>query len=241
VALWHGTRDALSPGISIEVMGDEWQPLAAHGERLLAALAGDDDVHPTTCVLHGMVSVEGRVVKSSVTLPTLIDQLLDGAAADPAIEQAAGQDPELAADLAATAALGLCLGAPPSKRVSVADGDLLDPTHNPGWALALAASKAWDPVYDGEPEPLWEDRDYRFLVSQSQVHRQLVRRVCEELNPVHLARFHLSRWFLAADVSPSLARVMRTVSAAGLQSLGLPRLDLRHPRDRLAVAAGGSA
>jgi len=227
VALWHATRSGLSPGTSIEVMGDEWQPLAVYGERLLRSL-DKGVVHPSACLLHGMVTLEGQVVKSSAA-PWLIDEMLDRASAHPMLAKVAEVRPDWAERLNAAVALGICIGRPPGKRLEISERDLFDPARNPGWAMALVALKAWDPRYDGEPDPAATDRDYRFLVAQSQVHRQLVRRVCAEHNPLHLIHLHahLSRWFLGTESSSRLSRAMRTISAVGLASLGLPALGER--------------
>lgn len=223
VALWNATRAHLTPGDSIEVMGDEWLPLAKHGDNLLSHLADGGAAHPTFCLLHGMVTVENRVVKSSATTPWLVDDLLDEIAAHPVIAQASAGNPQWAEQLTATTALGLFIGHPPTKRLSLSRDALFDPAANPGWAMVSAALTAWDEQYDGSPDPSVKDRDYRFLIAQSQVHRQLARRACEELNPIYLARFHshLCRWFLNATCTPRLARAMRTVSSAGISSLGL--------------------
>jgi hypothetical protein len=237
IALWNATRSILNPRDSIEVMGDEWFPLAKYGDTILARLAQGDAVHPTSCLLHGMVTVDDQVVKSSVTKPWLIDDMLDEIVTHPEITQASAGDPQLAERLAATTALGLFIGDPPAKRQSISREALFDPAANPGWAMAAAALTAWDRRYDGPPDPSALDRDYRFLIAQSQVHRQLARRACEELNPIHLARFHihLSQWFLRTECTPRLARAMRTVSSAGITSLGL-----RTPFDHLADHTGGS-
>lgn len=238
IALWDATREQLSPGESIEVMGDEWLPLAEYGERILDRLDRGLALHPTACMLHGMVTAGDAVVKSSLTAPLLIDELLDQAIEDPAVAVAAAGSRERSERLAAIAVLGCCLGDPPSKRLPLSREALFDPVRNAGWALAAAALTAWDPGFDGEPNPDATDRDYRFVIAQSQVHRQLTRRSGEELNPVHLARFHshLSRWFLQADPSPRLARAMRTVSSVGLRSLGLPSVvEPSRPLERAAA------
>jgi tRNA synthetases class I (R) len=226
MALWDATRPAINPGESLQVMGDEWLPLANYGDRLLAQLAGDEPAHPGGHLLHGMVTVEDRVVKSSVESAWLIDELLDELATRPQISEAARGDAELADRLAATAALGFFFAHPPAKSLQLSRDALLDPAVNAGWAMAAASLKAWEEQYDGPPDPAPKDRDYRFLVAQSQVHRQLSRRVCTELNPVHLARFHmhLCQWFLGTACTPRLARAMRTASSVGLASLGLPAL-----------------
>jgi hypothetical protein len=242
VALWHGTRSHLEPGTSIEVMGDEWLPLATYGDRLLSSLAPGEATHPTSCVLHGMVTLEGQVVKSSVTAPWLIDDLLEEVIEHPAVAEALDGRVEEAPKLAAAVVLGFCLGSPTGKPLPLSKEELFNPARNPGWAIALAALEAWEAGHDGGPEPSPADRDYRFLVAQSQVHRQLVRRVCAELNLVHLVRFHchLSRWFLQSKASPRLARVMRTISAAGLSSLGLPLVG-GDPQSSRLVATGSVA
>jgi arginyl-tRNA synthetase len=236
MALWDATRSMMTPGESLQVMGDEWLPLAHYGDLLLARLAGDEPSHPGTHLLHGMVTVDDRVVKSSVESAWLIDELIDELAAQPQIEEAAGGDTELADRLATAIAMGFFCAYSPAKRLQLSHNALLDPAANAGWAIAAASLKAWDEQYDGPPDPAPKDRDYRFLAAQSQVHRQLSRRVCDELNPVHLARFHLhlAQWFLGVDCTPRLARAMRTVSSVGLVSLGLPVLRRGEPTARPA-------
>jgi arginyl-tRNA synthetase len=223
IALWYATRPAIGDADSLQVMGDEWLHIGAYGDSLMKELAGGGVVHPANQLLHGMVDVEGRVVKSSGAAPWLVDDLLDELTGSAEIERLAGGDAEMADRLAATAALGFFLGHPPAKPISLSLAALLDPTANAAWAMALAAFKAWDEQYDGPPDPAPKDRDYRFLVAQSQVHRQLARRVCDEFNPLHLSRFHmhLARWFLETPCTPRLARAMRVVSSAGLSALGL--------------------
>jgi tRNA synthetases class I (R) len=223
LALWDATRSILSPGDSIQVLGDEWLSLVNASDNLLGQLAGGGDVHPTDCLVHGMVTVDDQVVKSSLTTPWLADSLLDEIAADAEIARASAGDPDSAARLTATTALGMFIADPPGKRLSISREALFDPAANPGWAMVAATIRAWDPRYDGAPDPSVSDRDYRFLIAQSQVHRQLVRRSYEELNPIHVARFHshLCRWFLRTPCTPRLCRAMRTVTSAGISSLGL--------------------
>ncbi|MET0557756.1 MAG: arginine--tRNA ligase [Solirubrobacterales bacterium] len=238
MAIWDATRSMMTPGESLQVMGDEWLPLAKYGDLLLAMLAGDEPSHPGAHLLHGMVTVDDRVVKSSVETAWLIDELLDEMAAHPEIETAADGDARLADHLAAAVVMGFFCAYPPAKRMQVSRPALLDPTANVGWAVASASLKAWDEQYDGLPDPAPTDRDYRFLVAQSQVHRQLSRKVCQDLNPVHLARFHmhLAQWFLSVECTPRLARAMRTISSAGLASLGLPALDRSEQTASVATA-----
>jgi arginyl-tRNA synthetase len=223
LGLWAATRSLMGTGDSVQVMGDEWLSLAKANDTLLGALAGSEAVHPTDCLVHGMVTAGDEVIKSSLTEPWLVDDLLEEIAADPRIEALHEGDPELARRLTATTALGMFIADPPAKRLAVSREALFDPGANPGWAMICASARAWDDRYDGQPDPSTSDRDYRFLIAQSQVHRQLMRRSAAELNPIHLARFHfhLSQWFLRAPCTPRLARAMRTVCSAGFSSLGL--------------------
>lgn len=226
IALWHATRSALPCEESLQVMGDEWLHIGEYGDILLERLSEDGVIHPTNKLLHGMVSVDDNVVKSSGVSPWLIDELLDELVVSPEITELAAGDPEMANRLATVTALGFFLGYPPAKGLSLSRNVLFNPATNAGWAMALASLKAWDEQYDGAPDPLPADRAYRFLIAQSQVHRQLARRAYEESNPVRLTRLHmhLAQWFLATPCAPSVARVMRAISSVGLATLGLGSL-----------------
>jgi arginyl-tRNA synthetase len=231
LGLWDATRSTLGSDVSIQVLGDEWLSLANSNDILLGHLAGDQSIHPTDLLMHGMVTADdNQVIKSSLTAPWLIDDLLDEIVANPEVERAAAGDSRLAERLGASIALGVFIADPPGKRVAISRERLFDPSANPGWAMISAMLRADDDRYEGAPDPSVSDRDYRFLVAQSQVHRQLIRRSCEEINPVHVARFlgHLSQWFLQTPCTPRLARAMRTVLSSGMASLGLPA-PLRRP------------
>jgi arginyl-tRNA synthetase len=223
-ALWSATNQLLHSTTSIQVMGDEWLPLTKYGEEIAQSLNPGEERHPTICVLHGMVTIEGKVVKSSGGEPWLIDDLLDELIDDPSLTKLSEGDNACQEQLANAIALGSCLSKPPAKRISLSYELLLDARQSLGWTLATAAAAAWHPRYDGEPEPSTEDRDYRFLIAQSQVHRRLAKRALRELNTLPLAQFHthLSHWFLTTERTPRLARAMRTVLAAGMSSLGMP-------------------
>lgn len=228
IALWHATRSTIDPGDSLQVMGDEWLHIGQYGDLLMKRLSSDNSAHPMEQLLHGMVSVDDAVVKSSGVAPWLIDELLDELVECPEIAELVAGDAELADRMAAVTALGFFLSYPPSKPISLSHDALFDPGSNVGWALVMASVKAWGEEYDGLPDPLETDRGYRFVVAQSQVHRQLARRAFEELNPAHLARLHmhLAGWFLNTSPAPSTARAMRSVTSAGLATLGLGPLRL---------------
>lgn len=227
LGLWDATRSLMGTGDSVQVMGDEWLSLAKANDTLLGSLAGDGRTHPTSCLVHGMVTDGDKPVKSSLSEPWLADDLLDEIASSPEMEALSGDEPELVQQRTAAAALGMFIADPPNKRLAISRESLFNPGANPGWAMVCASKQAWASEYDGDPDPSTKDRDYRFLIAQSQVHRQLMRRSVEELNPIHVARFHwhLSQWFLRTPCTPRLARAMRTVSSVGFSSLGLGAVD----------------
>ncbi|HEY2717414.1 MAG TPA: arginine--tRNA ligase [Solirubrobacterales bacterium] len=226
LGLWNAIRPNMGSAESIQVMGDEWLSLARSNDRLLGCLAEGEEIHPSQCLVHGMVAVENQVVKSSLAAPWLADELLDEIAVHPEVERETQGDRQLAERISAITVLGMFIADSPEKRLSISREALFNPASNPGWALALGARAAWDRRFDGAPDPLPSDRDYRFLVAQSQVHRRLMQRSAAELNPVHLVRFHahLCQWFLQSEQTPRLARAMRTMTSSGIASLGMPPL-----------------
>ena len=225
LALWWATLPYLDGTRSIQVAGDEWTPLTTYGDEILRSIVTDGEVHPTTCVLHGMVTVGGQQVKSSRGDPLLIDDLIDLLMSHPEVDRLSHRHRRAdRSRIAAAAALGLVLACHPRKRMDVRVDDFISPKAGAGWVLAQGWTKACDPQHDGPPEPDVDDAGYRFLVIQSQVHRALVRRAVERLDVEPLMRFHLhlSRWYLEAPDDARLARMMRTILATAGTALGLP-------------------
>jgi arginyl-tRNA synthetase len=222
IALWRAIGPSLEGVRTIGVGGDEWEAMMTYAEDVLRGLCPPEHVHPQTSVWHGMVTVEGAVVKSSGGGGLLLDDLLDRLAGADALVAATHERVD-ADRLAAIAALGFCLGRPAGKRLTIDPARLLDADANAGWAMARAWAHATDPRRDGDPDPDPADRDYRFLLVQSQIHRQLLRLALERLDALALMRFyaHLSGWYLDAAPTPRLARAMRAVLGAGLEALGL--------------------
>lgn len=224
LALWHAIVPLLADAHSFQVMGSEWLPLAMHTEEILKRLDPDERIHPATCVVHGMVTASGGVVKSSVGGGWLIDELLDELAGDEGVASLCSRHGCVDADrVAAMVALGYCLSHPASQPMTIERGQLLDAKSNPGWVLAQAWVEAWDPAHDGRPDPRPEDPEYRFLTVQAQLHRRFVARALERLDVLPLVQFHthLSQRFLESDRTPSRARAMRSVLGHGLSALGL--------------------
>jgi hypothetical protein len=168
--------------------------------------------------------MEGGALSSSQGSVWLIDALLDELREDPELTALCARHERADAErLAVVIALGLCLSRRKRKTMAFSRELLFHTDANPGWAMAQAWVKAWDQAHDGAPDPEPADRDYRFLLVQSQLHRRFAARSIEAIDPFDLIRFHghLAQWFLAADDSPRLARAMRTVLAAGLDALAL--------------------
>jgi arginyl-tRNA synthetase len=246
LAVWSSLMDAVPDVEVIHVSGDEWRASTVFIGEILGRLVPDARAYPTVDVLHGMVASSERPMSSSEGDATLIDDLLDELAASEAL-----RDPERrgfhncgAEELAATTLLGFCLDRPANKLLVLNPDRLLDPEVNAGWALAAAWIKAWDPLHDGPPAPAPADGRYRHLVVQSLVPRRLLPVAVERLDVYSLVRFmvHLSRWYLASADSPAVGRMMRSILADGLASLGIaPPLDVSRtsPPPLAAVGAGG--
>lgn len=229
--MWLDSIPELEGAISYALMGDEWLPLSVHGAEIFRRFETERTVHPTVCVVHGMVTMEGGALSSSQGGTWLIDRLLDELDADPDLVELVARNERAEADrLAVVTALGLCLSRRKRKTMAFSRDLLFHTDANPGWAMAQAWVKAWDPANDGPPDPAPDERDYRFLLVQSQLHRRFAARSLEAIDPFDLIRFHghLSQWFLAAEASPRVARAMRTVLARGLDALALdPALAVR--------------
>ena len=236
--MWHHSIPELEGAISYALMGDEWVPLSVHGQEIFRRYETEREIHPTVCVVHGMVEMEGGALSSSKGTVWLIDQLLDELASDEELVALAGAHERADADrLGVIASLGLCLSRRKRKTMAFSRDLLFHTDANPGWAMAQAWVKAWDPANDGAPDPAPDERDYRFLLVQSQLHRRFAARSIEAIDPFDLIRFHghLAQWFLAADPSPRLARAMRTVLGRGLDALALD------PGARAGAEAGAVA
>jgi arginyl-tRNA synthetase len=221
--LWEETA-SLMEGWSLQIMGKEWLALSQHSDDMLIRLNPDADIHPTKCVIHGMLATDHGLVKSSGGTPWLIDELLDDLVDHSAVASLCGEHGRVSTDQAAAMiALGSCLGHPATEPMTMRRGQLLDPEHNPGWAIARAWVEALDPIWDGAPDPEPDDADYRFLTVQSQLHRRFVALGLQRLDLLPILRYHthLSRWFLETTRTPRLARIMRTVVGLGREALGL--------------------
>jgi tRNA synthetases class I (R) len=213
-------RDATS----VEVMGDEWFRLVPYCEQILRLLFPARRSPTTFYIGHGMVTMGDGLVKSSHGEALLIDDLLDALRADRRLTSLSARCERIGIDdLVAIVVLGLFLGYPVRRETTFTYQSLFDIGKNPGWAIACAVASSCEPKYDGDPEPLTSDPDYRYLIRHSQLHTRFVRDMLERFDPFPCARYygHLSRWYLARVPTASLARAMRTVLGEGLSTLGL--------------------
>ena len=229
VAMWRDMMLELQGADLIHLSGDEWKAHVIHAEELLTRLEPDLRVLPSRHIVHGMVSseVDGELSSSKGTAQ-LVDELLDELAARPEV-QALARAGELllsADDLVAIAVLGYCLDKPVHKGLVMPAVDhFLDPDHNLGWRLALAWAKAWETGNDGAPDPAPQDRAYRHIVLQAQVHRRNLAVALEDLDLLKYVRYvgHLSGWYLDGAQDARVGRVMRAILVCGLGTLGLVR------------------
>lgn len=234
VAIWLALMRERPGHRLIHFSGDEWRAHRTHVEQLVRALRPGQAPYPTDYLLHGMVGTDAGVMSSSRGEPLLIDELLDRLLDEPALREAAHEQRDGAngEDLAAIALLGLCLDRPMSKRLVVVPGRLLDERVNGGWRLARAWARAWSAASDGAPDPDPRDRDYRYLVMQSQLHRGQIRAVTDKLDTYILVRYLaiLAQWYLETPRSPRVDRLMRQLLGRGLSALGLLRTtSMRQP------------
>jgi arginyl-tRNA synthetase len=219
-----------APGLegmtSVQVCGAEWVGHVICRRKLMGELMpdGGEGMHPTSDIFHGMVSRQKRAIASSEEGALLIDELIEWLAAqietDPRGEELL-RGHSSAERIAAQLALAYFLPRPVAPRIDFSPEKLLHPRENPGWDLLLARAREGGATPSpGRPA---EDPDYRFAVVQSEMHRRHLRLAVERLDAGPLARyvFHFARWYLEADRSEAVARVVRTLLDRGAHGLGL--------------------
>ena len=223
ITTWSATRALYGAARTICISGSEWRHMVKYTERILRELHPPDERHPQSDVVYEMVVSESGVVKSSKGNALLLDDIVDDVVTCEAMDELEREHPHIARErLGPLIALSHFLAESAGKRMSIAPGAFVDPA-GPGWQLARASARAWDPECDGRPDPDVEDPDYRFLTVRSSLHRRLVATCIAQERVLPLMRFHvdLAAWFLDAPRSPRLARAMRSVLGEGLLALGL--------------------
>jgi arginyl-tRNA synthetase len=224
MALWHATRQLLAGATSIELLGDEWQPLATGSERLLRAVYPCDELHPTICVVHGMVKSGTSTVKSSRGATVFIDELFRELAGDQRVLelQAYGEGRTLN-EIVASILLGYFLSAPARRTFSYDRDEILDSRRNPGWTITQALALCQAFARDCATAPLTRHEDYRYLIAACHLHRHFVREALASHDPFVLIRHyaHLSTWIQGRRTTMPLARAACTLLLAALIACGL--------------------
>jgi hypothetical protein len=238
IATWWAISDGCRGARTVGVLGSEWGPLSRCTERIMERL-GPAGTHPQATALHGMVTSDHHIIKSSAGGALLLDKLIDDLLESPMLALLCeGHDRCSPESLISIIALSLFLRYPAVRPLSLGDDAIEDPKVNLGWEFAKAWAEAWDSKFDGAPDPDAGDLDYRRLVIRSQLLRRTLAQGIRTLDAVPLAKVlrQLSAWFNARTPSPRTARAMRSVLASGFSALGLiPRL----PGPVLGTAGGG--
>lgn len=223
LATWSSTRHLYHGARTINVLGIEWRHMVKYTAEIVAELHPPEERHPHRDVVHEMVVSDSGVIKSSKGNAVLIDDILAEIAGCEAMAElcrAHGRvTPE---EVAPVVAMGRFLADPVHRRITMRP-DAFTSDAGPGWQLARAWLRAWDPAHDGPPDPDLDDADYRSLVVRSSLHRRLLANAIDQEEVLPLVRFHLhqARWFCGVPPVPPLARAMRSVLGEGLVALGL--------------------
>lgn len=242
VSYWMGTPDV--EGVTtIQITGTEW---VAHSEcirKLMSELTPAQNggttrgVHPTLDIFHGMVAQQKRAVSSSEEGGLLIDDLIEW------IESRIDTDPEMREvrrvhpapeRIPAQIALGYFLPYPMTPRVEFETDRLLTERESLGWDLVRARARRGGHPKGHTPRGAArldtssghrpaEDPDYRSAVVQSEIYRRHLRLAVEryDVTPLALYLRHLARWYLEAERSSHVERVIHTLLDRSARGLGL--------------------
>ena len=242
IATWSATRGLYDGARTFNVQGSEWRHMSRYTERILReTIPHPHQRHPSTDVTYEMVVAASGVIKSSKGNALLLDGILDDVVASAAMTELVRDHEHVRPDeVAPSVALAHFLTRPLGNRIMIEPGAFTDPA-GPGWQLARAWARAWDPRYDGPPAPAVDESDYRFLAVQSSLHRRLLAHCVEQEQVLPLVRFHvnLANWFTATTPTAPLARLARTVLGEGLVALGLHRTG--RPREVGEMAMAGES
>lgn len=195
---------------------------ADNGSRNGAAQRG---IHPTHDIFHGMVAQQKRAVSSSDEGGLLIDDLIEWIetqiAADPQMHDVrrAHPSPER---IPAQVALGYFLPYPVTPRVDFDTGKLLLQRESLGWDLVRARAHHGNRATSPGHRPA-DDPDYRSAVVQSEIYRRHLRLAVEryDVTPLALYLRHLARWYMEAERSSHVERVIHTLLDRSARGLGL--------------------
>lgn len=224
IATWSATRGLYDGAHSVNVQGSEWRHMGRYTEKILReTIERPEERHPATDIIYEMVVSESGVIKSSKGNALLVDDILDEIVASAAMNELQGFNDQIVPDeVAPIVALSHFLARPVGQRMMMRPRAFTDPA-GAGWRLARAWARAWQPEFDGCPDPAVDDAEYRFLVVRSSLHRRLVAQSIARKQVLPLMRFHvgLADWFTASSATAPLSRSMRGILGTALVALGL--------------------
>lgn len=230
VSYWMGTPDVAGVN-TIQITGTEW---VAHSEcirKLMIEMTPSENgaasrgIHPMRDIFHGMVAQQKRAVSSSDEGGLLIDDLIEWiekhVEADNTMREVirAHPTPER---IPAQIALGYFLPYPMTPRVDFETAKLLTERESLGWDLVRARARRGTLTTAPGHRPA-EDPDYRSAVVQAEIYRRHLRLVVDRYDIVPLALYlrHLARWYLEAERSSHVERVIHTLLDRSARGLGL--------------------
>jgi len=230
VAYWMGSPD-LEGVTTIQITGTEWVAHSTCIRKLMTELTPSQNggasrgVHPTLDIFHGMVAQQKRAVSSSDEGGLLIDDLIEliesQIDADPAMREVRRAHPA-PERIPAQIALGYFLPYPMTPRVDFETDKLLTERESLGWDLVRARSQRGTLATAPGHRPA-DDPDYRSAVVQSEIYRRHLRLAVEryDVTPLALYLRHLARWYLEAERSSHVERVIHTLLDRSARGLGL--------------------
>ncbi len=186
---------------------------------------GGRGIHPTHDIFHGMVAQQKRAVSSSDEGGLLIDDLIEWIEtridADPRMREIRRAHPA-PERIPAQIALGYFLPYPMTPRVDFEMGKLLTERESLGWDLVRARATHGTLTTSPGHRPA-DDPDYRSAVVQSEIYRRHLRLAVERFDVTPLALYlrHLARWYMEAERSSHVERVIHTLLDRSARGLGL--------------------
>ena len=238
ISAWHQPDHRMCADVCVHVFGDEWFTSTSHRETVMR-LISIPGFRSYVRVTHGMVLIDGDAMKSSLGRAVLIDDVLDRLSNCPLIAGESGWAAPANDWLLRLVALGFFLSDPVGVRpIEFSWSALTDRRRNPGlvWAESWMRSLRGGSRADSDPQ----NRDYRFVVLQSQMFPRLLRRAAVNLDLASLCRYatHLTSWHLNTRAISAVDRIMSTTLEQVLGAVGLLPADSqqRNP-SRSSVAA----
>ena len=226
VAYWMSAPE-MEHVTTLQICGTEWVSHAASIRKLMTELTpvGNGGVHPTRDIFHGMVARQKRAVASSADGALLIDDLIEQ------LESEIGADPRMREvrrahpapeRIPAQVVLGYFLPHPMTPRFDFDPDKLLRDGESVGWDIVRAQAHGGGLVAKVGHSPA-DEPDYRFAVVQSELYRRYLRLTVQRLDVRPLAHYlkHLAGWYLEAERSGHVERVVHTLLERGTRGLGL--------------------